>query len=60
MSFSKYEVLNFLIIRYTDPSLVPKHTLFILSETRGHAFHYIFPDILELFVLFMTLSYILR
>jgi hypothetical protein len=60
MSFSEYEVLNFLLIRYVDPPFVPKHTLFILSETRGLAFRYIFPDLLELYALLLTLSYILR
>jgi hypothetical protein len=60
MSFSEYEVLNFLIIRYTDPSLVSEHTLVIFSETRGLSFCYVPPDLLELFVLLLTLVYILR
>jgi hypothetical protein len=60
MSFSKYEVLNFLIIRYTDPPLVPKQTLIIFSETRGLSFGYIPPNLLELFILLLTLAYILR
>jgi hypothetical protein len=57
MSFSEYEVLNFLIIRYTDPLL--EHTLIIFSESKGLAFRYVPPDLLELFVL-LTLAYILR
>jgi hypothetical protein len=47
-------------IYHMVPSLVPKHTLLILSETRGLAFRYISPDFLELFILFLTLSYILE
>jgi hypothetical protein len=60
MSFSEYEVINFLVIRYTDFPLVPKHTLIIFSETRGLAFGYIPLNLLELFILLLTLAYILR
>jgi hypothetical protein len=60
MSFLEYELLNFLIVRYTEPWLVPEHTLIIFSETWGFAFLYIPPDLLELFDLLLTLAYILR
>jgi hypothetical protein len=60
MSFLEYELLNFLIVRYTEPWLVPEHTLIIFSETRAFAFLYIPPDLLELFDLLLTLAYILR
>jgi hypothetical protein len=59
MSFSESEVLNFLVIRYTDPPLVPKHTLIIFSEARGLAFDYISLNLLEVFILILTLAYIL-
>jgi hypothetical protein len=60
MSFSEYEVLNFFVIQYTDPPLVPQHTLIIFNETRGLAFGYIPLDLLEFFVLLLTLAYISR
>jgi hypothetical protein len=60
MSFSEYDVLNFLIIRYTNPPLVPKYNLIIFSESGEFVFGYIPLNLLELFVLSLTLAYILR
>jgi hypothetical protein len=59
MSFLQYGALDFLIVRHTDPSHVSNHTLLVLSETKGLAFHYISPEFLGLFIFFLTLSYIL-
>jgi hypothetical protein len=33
MSLSKYLVLQLLIIRYTDPSFVPQHTLVVFHKS---------------------------
>jgi hypothetical protein len=60
MSFSEYDVLNFLIIRYTNPPLVPKYTLIIFSKSEGLAFSYIPLNLLDLFILKLTLANILR
>jgi hypothetical protein len=60
MSFSEYDVLNFLIIRYTNPPLVPKYTLIIFSKSGGLAFSYIPLNLLDLFILKLTLANILR
>jgi hypothetical protein len=60
MSFSEYDVLNLLIIRYTNRPLVKKYTLIIFNESRGLAFGNIPLNLLELFVLNLTLAYILR
>jgi hypothetical protein len=56
MSFSKCDVLNFLHIWYINPPLVPKNTLIIFNETRGLTFSYIPLNLLELFVLKLTLT----
>jgi hypothetical protein len=60
MSFSEYEVLNFLNIWYTNTPLVSKYTLIIFSETRGLALSYIPLNLLGICVLHLTLAYILR
>jgi hypothetical protein len=59
MSFSEYDALNFLDIRYTNPSFVPKYTLIIFSETRGLAFDYILLNLLELLILKLCIQLVL-
>jgi hypothetical protein len=59
MSILEYDVLNFLNIWYTNPPLVPKYTLIIFSDTRGLVFGYIPLNLLELFILKLTLTNIL-